>query len=60
MGLLTTETAIVGALAGAGALVGNWIGKRTLARIAGPTFERIVHVMLLISGTTIVYRALRS
>ena len=60
VGLLTTETAIAGALAGAGALVGNWIGKRTLARIAGPTFERIVHVMLLVSGTTIVYRALRS
>lgn len=58
LGLLDTETAIAGSIVGAGALVGNWIGKHTLAQIAGPTFERIVNVMLLVSGTAILYRAL--
>lgn len=58
LGLLTPDTAIAGAIVGGGALVGNWVGKRTLARMAGPTFERVVHVMLLISGTAILYRAL--
>ena len=58
VGLLTTETAIAGALVGGGALVGNWIGKHTLARISGPGFERTVHAMLLVSGASILWRAL--
>ncbi len=56
LGLLTTENAAAGVLVGVGALAGNWLGKHTLARISGPIFERVVLLMLLVSGVAILYR----
>jgi uncharacterized membrane protein YfcA len=59
IGMMTPEIVAAGVWVGLGALAGNWIGKRTLLRLTGPGFERIVHLALLGSGTAILWGAFR-
>jgi len=57
-GLLTAEVGRMTLLALPGTLVGVWIGRRLYEKLGTTGFDRVVYLVLLLSGVTMVYFSL--
>lgn len=59
-GLLHDEMWVYGLALGAGAIVGNLIGKRLLSKMKSSTFRKLVILLMVISGILLIFGQLKN
>jgi len=57
-GLITAEVGRMTLLALPGTLVGVWIGRKLYEKLGASGFDRVVYIVLLLSGVTMIYFSL--
>ena len=53
---ISQEILIYGLTVGAGALFGNYVGKKLLKKLSDKRFKDFVNIMLLITAALIIYK----
>jgi len=59
MGVLTSETFLMGLLVGSALMLGSWLAKRIVQRMDASQFKILLEAMMLAAGAWMIYAAVR-